>query len=61
MENSAVKRWLPMMQPLIDKYKLAAKLNLDMIEGPEGCAAIARLMENMATIIDKEIARRDAR
>lgn len=53
--------WMEVTKPIVDRWKLCAKLNLKFSEGPDGCAALAELVEKMATIIDNEIDRRNAK
>ena len=54
------RSWTAMMQPIIDRFELCAKMGLDFVHQPEGCAALAKVIKEMATIIDNEIDRRDS-
>jgi hypothetical protein len=49
-----------MMQPMVDRLELCAKMGLDFVHHPEGGAALAKVIKEMATIIDNEIDRRDS-
>lgn len=52
------RSWLATMKPIIERWELCAKLGLQFVETPKGCAALAQLVTEMATIIDNEIDRR---
>lgn len=51
--------WIVTTKPIIERWKLCAKMGLMFSETPDGCAALADLFEKMATIIDDEIDRRN--
>lgn len=50
--------WMHQTKAIVDRWKLCAKMELDFVEKPAGCAALAKLVEDMARIIDEEIDRR---
>lgn len=54
------RSWAAMMQPMVDRLELCAKMGLDFVHHPEGGAALAKVIKEMATIIDNEIDRRDS-
>lgn len=51
---SPEQSWLVVTKPIVDRWKLCAKLGMAFSE------ALATLVENMARIIDNEIDRREA-
>lgn len=53
-----LKAWAEVVRPIVDHWDLCAKLNLDFVEKPEGCKALASIVRDMARIIDEEITRR---
>lgn len=53
------RSWLQVMKPITDRLDLCAKMDLQFVEGAKGCAAMSKLVKEMARIIDQEIDRRD--
>lgn len=53
--------WQETLKPIVDRWKLCAKMNLEWVETPQGCAALVEIVEKMATIIDNEIDRRKSK
>lgn len=51
--------WIEVTRPIVERWKLCAKLNMSWTENAKGCAALATLVSDMARIIDEEIDRRD--
>ncbi len=47
--------WVAITKGIVDRWKLAAATGLNFGEKPEGCAALAKLVGEMARIIDEEI------
>lgn len=54
------RSWTETTRFIVDRWKLCAKMELDWVENPKGCAALATVVGNMARIIDDEIDRRDS-
>jgi hypothetical protein len=52
-------QWMTMLQPIIDRWELCAKIGLTFSETPDGCAALAQLVTDMATKLDNEIERQN--
>lgn len=47
--------WKTVVDPVVKKYDLAAKLGMSVSSNAESCAAKATLLRQMAGIIDAEI------
>ena len=52
--------WKDVVTPTVRKCDLAAMLNMNVIFKPDAALTLATLLEQMAKIIDKEIAVRTA-
>lgn len=52
--------WQSVTKGITDRLELCAKMKLDFVHHPAGCAALAKLIKKMAAIIDNEIDRRDS-
>ena len=52
--------WAEITKDIVDRLELCAKLDMDLVEHPKGCAAMAALIKDMARIIDEEIRQRRA-
>lgn len=58
LELPSSKTWRGILKPIVARLDLCAKLDLDLVEKPDGCAAMSSLFKTMAGIIDDEIVRR---
>ena len=52
--------WKELVQPIVRKCRLAATLNMDTKCNATGSLALAKVLEDMADLIDTEIAARSA-
>jgi hypothetical protein len=55
-----MSEWRDLVEPTVRKCRLAAKFNMNTTFRPDGSLALATLLEQMAIIIDTEIAVRSA-
>lgn len=53
-----IASWTITLKPLTDRLDLCAKMDMELVESPDGCAAWSKLMKEMAKIIDEEIVAR---
>jgi hypothetical protein len=51
--------WVEVTREIVARFELCAKMNLQHVNTPQGCAAMAHVIKKMATIIDNEIDRRN--
>lgn len=47
--------WSSIVKPNVDRWRLAASLGMHVSHNSEGCAAMANIVEDMATKLDKAI------
>jgi hypothetical protein len=52
--------WKQLVQPIVRKCRLAATLNMETRFNADGSLALAKVLEDMANLIDNEIAVRSA-
>jgi hypothetical protein len=57
---SEQQSWAELVKPIVRKCRLAAMLKMETRFNADGAAALAKVIEDMANIIDTEIAVRSA-
>lgn len=50
-----MSEWREIIDPIAARFEIGAAFNMDVTHNPKGSAAIAKLIREMARIIDDEI------
>lgn len=51
--------WTDATKDIVARLELCAKMDMKFIYEPSGCAALAKLLKKMASVIDNEIDKRN--
>ena len=55
------KTWVDVTKPIVDRWRLCAKMDLHYHENPRGCEILAEIVSTMAELIDARIEEIDRR